>query len=246
MTLVVTSGTGHIGRELVLAAVRRGHAVAFSYRSPGDVAERLLGEAKALSAAADCRAYPLDQRSSGETEAFMDAVVEDFGRVDAVIINTATSHAAMAVDMSDEAWRAAIDINVTGSFFIAREALNHFLPQRGGRLVFVSSTACRGASGAASQAASSSAALGLSASIAKEYGRKGISSNALLLGPIEGAADETQLRATQNEFGRRYSPLGRLTTSSEVAEALLFLAYAAPRAMNGGVLALDGGLTWQR
>ena len=130
----------------------------------------------------------------------------------------------MAIATADEDWSAVLDTNLTGSFFVARQFLPAFLANGFGRFIFMSSIAANGMSGDVAYSASKAGMLGLSGALAKEYGRKGITSNALLMSLFETEMTLKELSAKNREFYEAHCPAGRIGQVPEVAAAVLFLA----------------------
>ena len=137
-----------------------------------------------------------------------------------------------------------IDTNLTGAFFVARQFLPALLANGFGRFIFISSIAANGMSGNAAYGASKAGLLGLSATLAKEYGRKGITSNALLLSLFDTDMTDEQLSDENRAFYAHYCPVGRVGQVPEVAAAVLFLAGESSSFVNGQALGVTGGMDW--
>ena len=108
----------------------------------------------------------------------------------------------------------------------------------------MSSIAAKGMSGDVAYSASKAGMLGLSAALAKEYGRKGITSNALLMSLFETEMTLKELSAKNRDFYEAHCPAGRIGQVPEVAAAVLFLAGDGASFVNGQVLGVTGGLDW--
>ena len=242
--LFITGGSRGIGAGVVAAAARSGYDVAFTYRERRDAAETLLATVRAESPEARCAAYQLDVRDSAAVERVGDQVLDAFETVHVVVANAAITHAGMAIAASDEDWRAVVDTNLTGSFFVARQFLPAFLANGYGRFIFMSSIAANGMSGDVAYSASKAGMLGLSGALAKEYGRKGITSNALLMSLFETEMTMKELSAKNREFYTAHCPVGRIGQVPEVAAAVLFLASDGASFVNGQELGVTGGLDW--
>ena len=150
----------------------------------------------------------------------------------------------MAISTADEEWRAVLDTNLTGSFFVARQFLPAFLANGFGRFIFMSSIAANGMSGDVAYSASKAGMLGLSSALAKEYGRKGITSNALLMSLFETEMTLKELSKKNREFYEEHCPAGRIGQVGEVAAAVLFLASDGASFVNGQEIGVTGGLDW--
>jgi NAD(P)-dependent dehydrogenase (short-subunit alcohol dehydrogenase family) len=242
--IFVTGGSRGIGAGLVEGAAEDGFDVAFTYKERRDAAERVCGRVRERAPGAKCVAYQLDVSDSSAVERVGDQVLEDFGDVHVVVANAAITHAGLAFSTSDEDWRRVIETNLTGAFFVARQFLPALLANGFGRLIFISSIAARGMSGDAAYSASKAGLLGLSAALAKEYGRKGITSNTLLLSLFETDMTEKELTREKREFYTRHSPVGRVGRASEVTAAVLYLASDGAGFVTAQEIGITGGLDW--
>jgi 3-oxoacyl-[acyl-carrier protein] reductase len=244
MNIVVTGGSRGIGRAIVEEALTQGHSVAFTYRERADAALAVCEAAETRRPSQLCRSYQLDVRDSRQVELVSDRMLDDFQDFDAVVLNAGINRTGVAVNMTDGDWTEVIETNLSGSFYVARHFLTHFLTKRRGRLVFISSVAEAGVSGQASYCASKAGLLGLSAALAKEYGPRGITSNCVVAGFFdtdltrEGMSDEIR------DFWLKYCPARRMGRLEEVARVALFLASDAASFVNGAALPVSGGLGW--
>ena len=242
--LFITGGSRGIGAGVVRAAAAAGYDVAFTYRERRDSADAVIAGVAAETPDARVQAYQLDVRDSAAVERVGDQVLDDFGTVHVVVANAAVTHAGLAFSTTDEDWRNVLDTNLTGAFFVARQFLPAFLANGFGRFIFMSSIASRGMSGDAAYSASKAGMLGLSGALAKEYGRKGITSNALLLSLFETEMTLKELSQQNRDFYEKHCPVGRIGQVSEVAAAVLFLAGDGSSFVNGQELGVTGGLDW--
>jgi NAD(P)-dependent dehydrogenase (short-subunit alcohol dehydrogenase family) len=242
--LFLTGGSRGIGAGIVEAAAVAGYDVAFTYRSRADAADAVCARVTAAAPHARCRAYALDVRDSAEVERVGEQVLEDFDTVHVVVNNAAITHAGLAISTDDETWRDVLDTNLTGAFYVSRQFLPAFLANGFGRFIFMSSIASAGMSGDVAYSASKAGMLGLSGALAKEYGRKGITSNALLLSLFETEMTLKELSAQNRDFYATHCPVGRIGTMAEAAAAVLFLAGDGASFVNGQSLGVTGGLDW--
>ncbi|HYR59143.1 MAG TPA: SDR family oxidoreductase, partial [Chthoniobacteraceae bacterium] len=204
----------------------------------------LLAEAAQLAPQRRCRAYPLDVRDSAAVEKVAEAVLEEFENVHVLVINAGITMNRLAATVTDDEWRAVIDVNLTGAFYVCREFLPALLANRFGRIIFISSISHRGASGHAAYAASKAGLLGLSATFAKEYGRRGITSNVIVPGAIDTDMTRESLSDARRAWWTQYCPAGRLGEPEEVARLVGFLASEGAGFINGQAINIDGGLDW--
>ncbi len=216
---LVTGGQRGIGAAVATRLATDGWTVATLARSGGDVR--------------------CDVRDPAAVASAFQEVAERFGPVLALVNNAGIRDDGLAIRMSDEAWSAVIDTNLTGAFHCTRHALGGMLGARWGRIVNVSSiVAERGNPGQANYAAAKAGLLGLTRTIAREMARKGITCNAVTPGIIdtEMTADGAAESLTASV------PAGRVGRPEEVAAAVAFLCSAEAAYVNGATLAVDGAL----
>lgn len=244
MIFFVTGGSRGIGEAIVMEALREGHDVAFTYRSNRDAAERVLARAADVAPRRRCLAYPLDVRSSAAVEEVADRVLDDLGDVQVVVPNAGIAINALAANMPDAEWQEVIDTNLTGAFYVVRQFLPPLVANRFGRIILVSSMGRGGVSGQAAYAASKAGLIGLGRTLAKEYGKRGITTNTIVPGFIETDMTVDGMSADNRRFWLQYCPLGRLGELSEVAKVVTFLASDGAGFINGTAIDITGGLEW--
>jgi len=244
MIFFITGGSRGIGSGIVLEAARAGHDVAFTYASNESAAAEVARQAHAIRPEGRYRIYKLDVRSSAEVEAVGDRVLEDFENVDVVVANAGINKSNLVASMSDEEWRSVIETNLSGAFYVCRHFLPTFLANRFGRIVFISSIGAAGISGQANYCASKAGLLGLSATLSKEYGRKGITSNVVSPGFFETDMTREGMSTGNREFWLKHCPAGRLGELPELGALVAFLASPGAAYINGQEIHVDGGLGW--
>ena len=245
MKIFITGGSRGIGRRIVTMALERGHDVAFTYNSTKEEElKSLYEEAKRIAPERLCKGYQLNVRNVDDVTRVIDAVIDDFETIDTVINNAAINKNNLAFHMSDEEWHDVIDTNLNGAFYVIRAFLPVFLANRKGHFVSVSSIAKDGISGQANYSASKAGLIGLSGTIAKEYGIKGITSNVVVPGMFETDMTKTTLSDNLRKFWIQHNPMKRMGYLDELAEVALFLGSDAASFVNGQVISVTGGLDW--
>lgn len=238
---LVTGASRGIGSATALALARAGLSVAIGYRSDGDGAEDTV--AKARAEGADAVAMPVDVRDEDSIDDAFRRVEGELGPVRVLVNNAGFSKDGLAVKYSTTTWDATIETNLRGAFLCARRALPAMLKARWGRIVNVASVAAiRGNAGQAAYSASKAGLVGMTKSLAREVGGRGITVNAVCPGFVETAMTAP---ATE-ELKRRYvelTPAGRFGTSDEIAAVIAFLAGPEAGYVNGAVITVDGGLS---
>ena len=244
MIFFVTGGSRGIGAALVLAAVGAGHDVAFTYRERAADAAAVAARARELDPGRRCEPYQLDVRDSGQVEAVADRVLDDLGGVDVVVANAAVNIPGLAATTADEDWRTVIDTNLTGTFYVCRQFLPTFLANGRGRFVLISSVAQGGMVGQVGYAASKAGLIGLSGTLAREYGRRGVTSNVVAPGFFETEMTRDKMSEANRSFWTRFCPAGRVGTVDELTGLVLFLASDAAGFVNGQSIGVNGGMDW--
>lgn len=244
MKIFITGGSRGIGHKTMMMALERGHDVAFTYNNPNTDVQKILDEAKLIAPNQLCKGYQLNVKHNSEVVDVVDAVLDDFDTIDTVINNAGINRNNLAFSMSDEEWDDVIGTNLSGSFYVIRAFLPTFLANRKGRFVNISSIAKDGLSGQANYAASKSGLIGLSRTIAKEYGQKGITSNVIAPGMFETDMVKENLSDALRGFWVLHCPTKRLGRLEEVAEVILFVGSDAASYVNGQTIDVNGGLDW--
>jgi NAD(P)-dependent dehydrogenase (short-subunit alcohol dehydrogenase family) len=216
---LVTGGTRGIGASIAERLKADGYKVATLGRSGGDV--------------------QADVTDPASVQAAFDEVRERFGPVLILVNNAGVTADGLAIRMPDDDWARVIDTNLTGAFNCTKRGLEDMLKARWGRIVNVSSiVAERANSGQANYAASKAGLLGFTRVIAKEMGKRNITSNAVTPGFIE---TEMTAELPAKELAAAI-PAGRVGRTDEVASAVAFLVSDEAAYINGATLAVDGGL----
>jgi 3-oxoacyl-[acyl-carrier protein] reductase len=144
--------------------------------------------------------------------------------------------------MRDEDFDRVLDVNLKGTFNMARALVRNFVRQRGGRIVNVSSVVgLHGNAGQVNYAASKAGVVGLTKSVAQELAGRGVTVNAVAPGFIETDMTEKLPQEARDAYAARI-PLGRLGSADEVAGVVAFLVSDAASYVTGEVIRIDGGL----
>jgi NAD(P)-dependent dehydrogenase (short-subunit alcohol dehydrogenase family) len=244
MVFFVTGGSRGIGESIVLEAVRQGHDVGFTYLNNEKRAFEVIDAARQLNPAARCRAYQLDVRSSAAVEEVGDRFLDDFGSIEVVVANAGMNKNKLLVNMSDEEWEDVLRTNLTGTFYICRQFLPSMVASHFGRFVLMSSVGYMGVSGQANYSASKAGLHGLCCSMAKEYGRRGITTNVVVPGFFETDMTREGMSESNRSFWLQFCPAGRTGELKEVVHAVMFLASEGASFINGQAIPVTGGLDW--
>jgi 3-oxoacyl-[acyl-carrier protein] reductase len=246
MNYFVTGGSRGIGAGIVLQAVREGHDVAFAYASNREAAAKIEAEARALRPGCKIQGYQLDVSDPAQVTAVGDQVLEDFGEIGVVVNCAGINRANLVVSMSDEEWHGVLGTNLHGPFYVIRQFLQSMLSARFGRIINISSIQHSGAAGQANYAASKAGLHGLTLTLAKEYGRKGITANVVVPGFFDTDMTRDSMPPQAKEYWAQYCPMpkGRMGRVDELATVVTFLAGPGGGYINGQVIPVTGGLDW--
>jgi 3-oxoacyl-[acyl-carrier protein] reductase len=237
---LVTGGSRGIGRATCLALAQAGADLLLTASSRPEAAEETAAACRALGVRAV--AVSADLADSGVAAGLPGRAVEALGHLDIVVNNAGITRDNLALRMSAADWDAVLAVDLSAAFHICKAALRPMLRQRWGRIVNVSSVAgITGNPGQANYAAAKAGLIGLTKSLCREVGSRGITVNAVAPGFI--ATDMTAALG-EEVLGTAVAtvPLGRLGTVEEVAAAIRFLALPEAGYINGVVLPVDGGL----
>lgn len=234
-TAIITGASGGIGRECA-RTLATDHNVVLHYHSNKQAATQLAEEINTSESyagkAITARANIAEQN---ETTEIVEETLDEFETIDVLVNNAAVFHAEGILDLTTDEIAQTIEVNLLGSIYLTRAALPTMLEQERGRIVTVSSTAgVYGSSTDPAYSASKAGVIGFSKSLANAYTEHGVFSN--VVAPT--ATDTSMYAEERRPSHREKSPLGRLITPTEVAEAVEFLANTT--CISGKVLEIDG------
>ena len=239
-TALVTGATRGIGRAIALKFAAEGADVAFTYRSQDEAAQALQAEMEAMGVRA--KAYKSDAASFEDAHNVVADVKETFGQIDILVNNAGITKDGLMMRMDEAAWDAVIGTNLKSAFNFIHACTPIMARQRSGSIINMSSVV--GVSGNAGQcnySASRAGLIGLSKSIAKEMGPRGIRSNCIAPGFI--ATDMTgALPENLRQEWEKQIPLRRGGQPEDVAKVALFLASDLSSYVTGQVINCCGGM----
>jgi 3-oxoacyl-[acyl-carrier protein] reductase len=237
---LVTGGSRGIGAAVCAELGAAGAEVVVNYASAADAAEAVCAAVRAAGGTA--HAVAGDVSTPEGAAALVEHVESEIGPIAILVCNAGITRDNLIMKLSDDDWRSVIDTNLGGAFFTCRAVARPMLKRRGGAIVAVSSiVGVRGNAGQTNYAASKAGLIGLTKSLAKELGSRGVRVNAIAPGYIATALTDALPEPARDAI-LAGTPLGRLGEPADVARAVRFLVSDAAAFVTGDVLAVDGGL----
>jgi len=241
---LVTGGGSGVGDAVARQFIKLGAKVAIAGRRTA-VLDQL---------AESCGALPLtcDVSDAGAVDAAITTLTHTYGGLDIVVNSAGIAHRGTAEQISPKDWDRVIDVNLTGALNVCRRALPELKARGGGAIVNVSSVGgITTADSSVAYSASKAGMLGLSRSLARDFGKHNIRVNTVCPGWVDTPMVQGALDALSNIHGitkdqakrllTRWSPLGRMSEPEEIANCISFLASSMASFVTGAVLIADGG-----
>jgi NAD(P)-dependent dehydrogenase (short-subunit alcohol dehydrogenase family) len=237
---LVTGGATGIGAATVVALAEEKITVALQYSSSAVEAKQIADNLNSKGAKVEIFQADLSQKDSADK--LVASVKSKLGDIDILVNNAGLMSDASIIELSDELWDQALNINLTAAFKLIRACAPSMVSKKWGRIINISSqVALTGSANHAHYATAKAGLLGLTYSAAKEYGASGVTVNVVLPGRIE-----TNMIA-QRSIGRldewlSQTPLNRLGRPDEVAGMINFLASEKASYVTGAAINVNGGL----
>jgi len=238
-TAIVTGASRGIGRATALLFAGEGASVVVADVNTDDgteVVERIESDGGTASFVS------VDVTDSEQVQAMVDHAIELYGGVDILVNNAGITKDATLKKMSEEAFDQVVDVNLKGVFNCTKAALPALTDSEHGRVLNAASVVgLYGNFGQTNYVATKSGVIGMTKTWARELGRDGVTVNAVAPGFIETPMVDTVPDKVLEQLKGR-TPLGRLGTAEDIANAYLFLASEEASFITGAVLSVDGGL----
>jgi len=238
-TVLITGASRGIGAETARRFAREGYAVGVNYYSSQARAEALVRELEAMGVPA--KAYRADVSDRAQVDRMVADFLADFGHMDVLVCNAGIARQELFTDVTEAQWRQMLGVNLDGVFHCCQAALPDMIRRKEGRIITLSSMWGQvGSSCEVAYSAAKAGVIGLTRALAKEVGPSGITVNCVAPGVIETEMNGLLDQETKDALAEE-TPLERMGTPADVAEAIWFLAGQGGSFFTGQVLAPNGG-----
>ncbi|MBU1019691.1 MAG: 3-oxoacyl-[acyl-carrier-protein] reductase [Firmicutes bacterium] len=239
-TVVVTGGNTGIGKEICLNFAMAGSNVVINYLYDEDLAYDLLAHVENMGG--NGLIVKGDVSKLDQAQIIIDRAIEEFGCVDVLVNNSGITRDNLMMRMTENEFDSVINVNLKGTWNMCKSVTRHMLKNRSGKIVNIASVVgIMGNAGQANYVASKAAVIGLTKTLSKEFGSRGVTCNAVAPGFIQTKMTEELTEEVKNNYLKQI-PLNRFGSSQDVANAVLFLASDKADYITGQVLSVNGGM----
>ena len=241
---IVTGGAQGIGAAIAQRLASEGAAVAVADLTAERGAETVETIVKDGGRAT---AYGADVSKTEDVRTLVAAVAAEFGKIDILVNNAGITRDNLLFKMTDEDWDSVINVNLRSAFLMSREVQKHFVAQKYGKIVSLSSRSALGNRGQANYAASKAGVMGLTATLAIELGPFGVNVNAVAPGYIATAMTDATARRIGldpeelKKAAAAETPVRRVGEPEDIAAAVTFLAADESSFISGQTIQVNGG-----
>ena len=239
-TAIVTGAARGIGKAIALKFAQEGANIAFTDLVIDENAEATAKEIETLGVKA--KAYASNAASFEDTAKVVEAIHADFGRIDILVNNAGITRDGLMMRMTEQQWDMVINVNLKSAFNFIHACTPIMMRQKAGSIINMASVVgVHGNAGQANYCASKAGIIGLTKSVARELGSRGITSNAVAPGFIRTEMTDVLPEDVKKAMGEQI-PLKRFGETKDIAEAVAFLASDEAAYITGQVLHVDGGM----
>jgi 3-oxoacyl-[acyl-carrier protein] reductase len=234
--VLITGASGGIGKSLAEAFIKAGAIVGLSARNEDKLKEL------ASSIGGTNFIFKTDLSDLSATENFIEEVENKMGALDVLICNAGATKDALSMRMKTEDFKEIIDINLTSTFILNREAAKKMMKRKSGRIINLSSiVGVTGNPGQANYCASKAGMIGMTKSMAQEYASRGITINCIAPGFIKTPMTDVLTEEQKNAILTKI-PQGKFGEPKDIANTALFLASDLSNYITGQTIHVNGGM----
>lgn len=239
-TVIVTGGNTGIGREICIQFAMKKANVVINYLYDEELAFDLLNHVENLGGKGIV--VKGDVSNFTESKLIIDTAIDSFGKVDILINNSGITRDNLMMRMSESEFDSVINVNLKGTWNMCKHVTRHMLKNRSGRIINIASVVgIMGNAGQANYVASKAGIIGLTKTLSKEFGPRGVTANAIAPGFIQTKMTDSLTDEVKESYVKQI-PLQRFGTSTDIANAALFLASDQASYITGQVISVNGGM----
>ena len=237
---LITGAARGIGKAIALKYASEVASVAFTDLEINEAAQETVAQLEAFGV--PVKAYASNAADFEATQAVVEQVVADFGRIDILVNNAGITKDGLVMRMSEQQWDAVIAVNMKSAFNFLHAVVPVMARQKGGSIINMASIAGQtGNPGQVNYSASKAGLIAMAKSVAKEMGPRGIRAKSIAPGFVITEMTEVLPQAVKDEY-MKLIPLRRGATVEEVANVALFLGSDLSSYVTGQVIAVNGGM----
>lgn len=239
IALITGAGRG-IGRAIAIALAKEGAEVVINYNGSEERAKEVKQTIEENGGKASI--YKCNDRDFAACEAMIKDIVKEYGYLDILVNNAGITKDGLIMKMKEEDFDSVLNVNLKGTFNTIRHSARQMLKQRSGKIINISSVSgILGNVGQANYAASKAGVIGLTKTMARELGSRGITVNAIAPGFVDTEMTEV-LSEEIRENACKQIILGRFGKPEDIANTAVFLASDKADYITGQVISVDGGM----
>lgn len=238
---LITGASRGIGRQTAITLAAYGATVIVNYNGSREKAEEVA--AQITENGGNAAVYGCNVSDYPAVEAMMKELVQKYGRMDILVNNAGITRDGLLMKMSEEDYDTVLDTNLKGTFNCIKHISRQMLKQRSGRIINLSSVVgVYGNAGQVNYSASKAGVIGITKSVAKELGSRGITVNAVAPGFIITEMTDAMPEDAKKQVSDRIA-MKRPGQVADVAETVAFLASDKAAYITGQVICVDGGMS---
>lgn len=238
-TVLITGASKGIGANLAIRFAEQGYNVVMNYNS--SVQSAILLQKSLSESGYNVIAFKANVKNRLDVDLMVKETLYRFGSIDVLINNAGVAHQSLLTDISEQDWNNVIGVNLTGTFNCTQAVLPHMINQKSGSIINISSMWGEvGASCEVAYSAAKAGVIGFTKALAKEVGPSNITVNCIAPGLIETTMNHN-MTIEDTAAIIDDTPMGRIGTTNDIAQAALFLASQDASYITGQVLGVNGG-----